>query len=383
MRILHVINYFTDRAGAEFSLREFVLATQGPGFQHGIAVLGVGINEFASVEAAGVQVFEPRTPLASTLAKIRHVRRAIRSFRPDLVHTTLADSNLVGRVAAKLASLPALTSLVNTPYVEEALMDRDVPFLRSKRGFVRLVDGLLGRHATTAFHAITETVAVSAVARLGIDPSAITVVPRGRDREFLGKPSPERRLVARQRLGITDARPVLINVARQEAQKGQGYLLEAMIEIRRQHPDVLLLIVGREGARTSALRRTIADRNLEDSVRMLGLRRDVPDLLCASDVFVFPSLYEGLGGAVLEAMALRVPIVATDVPALQEVLEGDRCALLVPIADPGALARGVCAVLDDPDAASERVKAAAQRFETTYELSVSVEGMRRLYEGLA
>ena len=156
-----------------------------------------------------------------------------------------------------------------------------------------------------------------------------------------------------------------------------------MVEIRRRDPDVQLLIVGREGARTAALRRTIADRELEGSVRMLGVRQDVPDLLCASDVFVFPSLYEGLGGAVLEAMALRVPIVATDVPALREVLEGDRCASLVPIADPSALARGVCAVLDDPNAASERVKAAAQRFETTYELSVSVEGMRDLYEGLA
>jgi len=381
MRVLHVINQFCGRAGAEVSLREIVLATHGPDLEHGITVLDVGMNRFEGLADVGIRVFEPASSLGSPLARIRHVRRAIRSFRPDLVHTSLFDANLAGRVAAKLSRTPVLTSLVNTPYVPQARMDRNLN--RFKMDVVRLIDLVLSRHATSAFHAITDTVARSAIDRLGVDPRKITVVPRGRSRVSLGVPTSERREVARRSLGIDDGRPVLINVARQEAQKGQGYLLEAMTEIRRRHPDVLLLIVGREGARTTALRRTIADRHLEDSVRLLGVRQDVPDLLCASDVFVFPSLYEGLGGAVLEAMALRVPIVATDVPALREVLEGDRCASLVPIADPSALARGVCAVLDDPDAASERVKAAAQRFETTYELSVSVEGMRRLYEGLA
>jgi len=381
MRVLHVINQFCGRAGAEVSLRDIVLGTQGPALQHSITVLRVEVNLFDGLAEAAIPTYEPTSPLRTTLAKVRHVRRAIRSFRPDLVHTSLFDANVAGRVAARLTRVRVLTSLVNTPYVAEARMDRTLDPLKMR--VARLMDVMLSRYATTAFHAITETVAASAVEHLGIDPSKITVVPRGRSRASLGSPSAERRASARRSLGIRDDAPVLINVGRQEAQKGQRYLLEAMVEVRRNHPDTILLLVGREGATTDALKRSIAGLGLQGSVRMLGVRYDVPELLCAADAFVFPSLYEGLGGAVLEAMALQVPIVASDVPALSEVLEGGRCALLVPIADPAALARGIRETLKDPEASARRVDAAIRRFDSTYELSVSIEGMRRLYQRLA
>jgi glycosyltransferase involved in cell wall biosynthesis len=381
MRILHVINQFSGRAGAEVSLRDIVLATQGPAFQHGITVLRIGMNRFDGLADAGIPPFEPAAALRSTAARVRHVRHAIRSFRPDLVHTTLFDANLAGRVAARLTGVRVLTSLVNTPYVTEARLDRNLDPLKMR--VARSVDALLSRHATTAFHAITETVAASAVEHLGIDPSRITVVPRGRSRESLGAPSADRRGRARRSLGLPNDAPLLINVGRQEAQKGQRHLIDAMSEVRRRHRSAVLLLVGREGGQTEALKRSIAHLGLEESVRMLGVRYDVPELLCAADVFVFPSLYEGLGGAVLEAMALRVPIVATAVPALIEVLDGGSCGLLVPIADPGARARGITETLNDPEASERRVAAAAERFDSTYELSVSVEGMRQLYARLA
>ena len=380
MRVLHVINQFCGRGGAEVSLREIVLGTQAPELQHGIAVLDTGLNRFEGLAEAGIPTYEPPSSLRSRIRQIRHVRGAIRSFRPDLVHTTLFDADLAGRVAAKMARVPALTSLVNTPYVPEAVMDTNVS--RLKMGGVRLIDTMLSRYATDAFHAITETVASWAIEYLGIDPMKITVVPRGRSRAALGTPSGERRREVRGSLGLSDQTPVLINVARQEAQKGQRFLLEALVDVRRRHPDVVLLLAGREGNRTAALRRAVTGLSLGDTVRELGVRTDVPDLRSASDVFVFPSLYEGLGGAVLEAMALEVPIVASDVPAIKEVVDGDRCAILVPIRDSRALAKGICSVLTDPASAAERAAAAARKFDATYELEISLEGMRRLYESL-
>jgi glycosyltransferase involved in cell wall biosynthesis len=381
MRILHVINQFSSRAGAEVSLRDIVLATQGPTFQHGITVLRIGLNQFGGLADAGIPTFEPAAALRSTAARIQHVRRAIRGFRPDLVHTTLFDADVAGRVAAKVTGVRVLTSLVNTPYVAEARLDRRPhPF---KMRVVHAVDVLLSRYATTAFHAIAETVAESAVEHLGIDPSRITVVPRGRSREALGISTPERRARARRRLRISEDAPVLINVARQEAQKGQRHLLQALVDVRQDHPGVVLLLVGRPGAQTPVLTRSITALGLRESVRMLGVRRDVPELLCAADVFVFPSLYEGLGGAVLEAMALRVPIVASDVPALSEVLVGGQCGLLVPISSPAPLASAIKEALNHPKGAAARVDAAATRFDSTYELAVTIEGMRRLYQRLA
>lgn len=379
MQILHVINQLS-RAGAELSLEAVVLGTNDRSCRHGVAVLRADNDGLDRLAAAGVPTFVPRTTLESLPARVRHVYRAIRSFSPDLVHTTLFDADVAGRIAAKVSGVPALTSLVNTPYTSEALRDSGVH--PAKLRAVRLIDRVLSRHATSAFHAITDTVAQAAVDSLDIDRSRITVVQRGRSRERLGWPSADRRRVTRAALGLPGEVPVLINVARQEAQKGHTYLLEAFAEVRARHPTAVLVLVGRQGNRSPAINQRIEELRLGDAVRMLGIRTDVADLLCAADAFIFPSLYEGLGGAVVEAMAMGVPIVASQAPALQEVLEGGRCGLLAPVADSRSLAMAIEAVLQDPAAAGERSRAALARFASTYELSICLDGMRRLYQGL-
>jgi glycosyltransferase involved in cell wall biosynthesis len=387
MRVLHVIDLLSGRGGAEISLRGILLGTQGPGLTHAVVVLYPEDRSPASddlclavLAAAGIPTFEPPAPLRSLAARVRHVQAAIRAFQPDLVHTTLYEAGVAGRLAARMSRVPVLTSLVNTPYTPDVVRHCGVHPL--KLHAVRWIDSLLSRHATSAFHAITNVVADHAVAALGIDRRSITVVPRGRSLAHLGARSGERRRAARAGLGLTDDAPVLINVARHDAQKGQIYLLDALVDVRRRHPRAVLLLVGRPGNRTAALERRIDELGLHGAVRTLGHRDDVGDLLCASDVFVFPSLYEGLGGAVLEAMALRVPIVASEAPALREVLAGGSCGLLVPVADVPALARAICEVLEDEDAARRRVAAAAARFESTYNLAACLEGMRGLYTSL-
>lgn len=103
---------------------------------------------------------------------------------------------------------------------------------------------------------------------------------------------------------------------------------------------------------------------VRDLVRFLGVRDDVPELMGASDIVVHATRSEGLGMTMVEAMAAGVPVVATDIPACREVLDGGRCGLLVPLGDAPALAEAICRLLDDAplrrrlvDAASERVRA--------------------------
>lgn len=377
MRVLHVINQFSGRAGAEISLRDIIVGTQGDELQHGVAVLGTANNDFSDLEALAVETFTPSTLLRSTVQRVAHVSRAARAFRPDLIHTSLFQADVAGRIVARRAGLPVLVSLVNTPYTPMAR-----PRLRRRRlklVGVRAVDRLLSRHATSAFHAITEAVADAAVVELGIDRARITVIPRGRSLERLGRSSAERRTRVRAELGVGTDAPVLVNVARQEPQKGQLHLLEALPFILREFPDVVLLLVGREGSSTPELRRGVETLGLAPHVRALGVRRDVGDLLVAADVFVFPSLYEGLGGAVLEAMALGVPIVASSSPAVAEVLEDGRCGILVPPADAMALATGVLEVLAEGQTVSARVDAAHERFSRMYELGLCLARMRELY----
>lgn len=375
MRLLHVIDRLTE-GGAETSLREELLATRKD-FQHAVAVLHPDGNRIGELDAAGIEVFVPPGECGSRLSRLAHVRRAIRDYGPHLVHTSLFEADLAGRVAAKATGTPAVTSLVNTPYAPEVVADRVVP--RGKLAAVQAVDRLLSRHATVAFRAISEAVADAAVRDLGVPRDRVWVVPRSRDVRRLGARSPARRDRVRRALGVKDTTPVLLNVARQEAQKGLVPLVDAVARLREDETDVVLLQAGRAGNRTRELRARVVRQELGGHVRFLGFRDDVGDLLCAADVFVLPSRYEGLGGAVLEAMAMGVPVVATDVPALREVLDGGRCGLLVPAGDPSALATAVRRVLREPDEAAARARAGAERFAAVYAPAGVTDRVRRFY----
>ena len=150
-------------------------------------------------------------------------------------------------------------------------------------------------------------------------------------------------------------------VARLELHKDQPTLIRAMALLRDQGLAAELWLIG-EGSHRPQLEALIADLQLADRVQLLGSRRDIHALLAQLDLFVFAARPdEGFGIALAEAMAARVPIVATDVGACREVLDGGRCGLLVEPGSAEALAAGIRQVLADPAAARQRAAAAKER----------------------
>ena len=117
-------------------------------------------------------------------------------------------------------------------------------------------------------------------------------------------------------------------------------------------------------------------------MRFLGHRDDVPDLLAAADLFAFPSLYEGTGGAAIEAMALGLPIVTSDIDAMREVVDDRRNALLVPPHAPGPLADAIAALLDDPARRLAFGASSREIFEARFTLERSTRAMVELYRRL-
>lgn len=374
VRVLVLVNSLLG-AGAETSLR----ALRAPLREHGIDTRMATLTPLG-VDERDVDVLSDQRP--GRRQAVRLVREALNRHRPDLVHTTLFESDLVGRVAARLENVPAVTSLVSTPYADAA---RDSePVSAAKLWAVQRIDRGLARHATTAFHAISETVATAAVRDLSVPRERITVVPRGRDAAQLGEPTAERRSRARARLGVEPDVPLILAVGREEPQKNHIALLEALAQLRIRVPDAVVAIAGRRGR---------ASEQIDDASRRLGLqpptllrlgpRDDVADLLVAADVFAFPSRWEGLGGAAIEAMALRTPIVAGDVPALRELLaEGDAGLLADPL-DAPAFADCLQHALEEPEATTQRAERARRRFEARYTLDASATGMAQLYRHVA
>jgi glycosyltransferase involved in cell wall biosynthesis len=311
---------------------------------------------------------------------IRSARKEIRSWQPHVVHTTLFQSDIVGRLASIATGATVVSSLVNDSYGADRRSDPRVS--RVKLALVRLVDAFTARHCVDRFHALTVAVAQAAVRDLGIDPLRIDVIPRGRDGRLFSGSNQNVRAEVRRELGIAEEAQVIVTVGRQEYQKGQVHLVAALTEISKNHPGAVLLLVGREGNATAEIREAAAMFGNEPVLRIVGERSDVHRLLAAADLFVFPSLFEGLGGAVIEAMGSGLPIVASDIPALREVLGGDENAVLVARGDSRALARAVNELFADP----KRMNALGARgraiFEARYELEAVVDETVRFYRRL-
>lgn len=320
-------------------------------------------------------------PARRSLARARQLRRIVAAEKPDIVHATLLESNLVARLGSVGLPSIVLSSLVGMPYTAARL--REDPLVRSgKLRLVKAADGWTARHLTAHFHAITHAVKEWAVRSMRIPPERITVIERGRDPTRLGRPSPERRAAARARLGLRDDQDVIVNVGRQEFPKGQRYLLEAMEGVTARRPDAVLLIVGREGNASAGLREIAARPGVRRATRFLGYREDVPDILAAADLFVFPSLYEGQGGSVVEALALGLPMVVSDIPALRETSDPGGNALLVEPASPPALAGAITELLEDPDRRRAMGLRSRRMFEERFTLDRSARRMVELYERL-
>jgi glycosyltransferase involved in cell wall biosynthesis len=176
---------------------------------------------------------------------------------------------------------------------------------------------------------------------------------------------------------------VLVSVGRQSYQKGQIHMLDAMAELVRVRPRLVWVLAGAEGDATDQLVARRAALGLAGQVRYLGLRNDVAEVLAAADVFVHPSLYEGFPGALLEAMALGLPAVASDIAPVREAAEVDRTALVVPAGSPTLLAGAITTLLDHPDRAAAFGTRARKVFLDCYTAERSAARMAALLEQVA
>lgn len=379
MKVLFVIDSL-GAGGAERSLDEMLGPLVSMGANVTVACLkttDVGFQRGVVARGHDVRLVRGRF----TATRVLDLRHLITDLRPDVVHTTLFEADVVGRLAAVGTRASLLTSLVNTTYDPVRLGDPRVsaPKLRASR----MIDGLTARHLTDHFHAITHAVKDAAVEALGIRSELVTVIERGRDPARLGEPSPDRRERSRRSLGLEPDDEVLVNLGRQEYQKGLDVLIRAVELLAARRPHLVVVQAGRRGHASDHLHALRDQASLHDRVHFMGHRDDVPEILAAADVFVFPSRYEGLGGSLVEAMALGLPVVASDIPALREVLEPGGNAVLVPPGKPAELAEAIVSLLDDGARRAAFGQRSRQLFEARFALERSVDRMMALYRRLA
>jgi glycosyltransferase involved in cell wall biosynthesis len=343
MRILHVIDSLAASGGAETGLAREVASISA---RHEQAILLLyDLDELSHLfQSSSIEVtslgLAPGSGNRRWLSAVGPTRAAIRSFRPDVVHTSLFLGNLVGETAARLERVPVVSTLVLSG--DRDLLRAYQPGAATWRAeILRRAAGVAARWSEARFRALTEDVRVTNARLLHLDPARIVVIPRG-------VPGVDGATgTKRAELGLPEGR-LVVTVGRIAAQKNQVDLVRAMVTVRHDIPDATLVIVGRAGDAESLVRSEIERLGLNDAVLMMGQSSRVRDILGHADVFGFSSAMEGLGTAVLEAMAAGAPVVAYDIPTVREATDDGRLARLVTFGDVPALAEAIVDTLANP-----------------------------------
>jgi glycosyltransferase involved in cell wall biosynthesis len=296
-------------------------------------------------------------------------------IEPDLIHCSVSDASLASRIVGRRRDIPVVETLVNISH--ERVRAVDNPNVRPwKLAVYKVIDRVTMR-SVARFHALTPAVAESWQRTVGVPAAKMVVIPRGVDLDAVVsdlEPACARaRLFAE--LGVDNDPLLVLNVGRQTSQKGQRYLVEAMDALSAER-DVVLVIAGQSGTNTAELAAMAAAR---PNVYIIGARDDVPDLMAAADVFAFPSLFEGLGVSLLEAMAHALPVITTDVAPMNAIVTHRRTGLLVPPRDPHALAVAIDELASDPVLARSLGHAAHTHVATDYRLDEAAASIEHLY----
>jgi glycosyltransferase involved in cell wall biosynthesis len=270
-----------------------------------------------------------------------------------------------GRIAARLAGCRLV--------LHEHFADPRMP------AYQGLADRLLAS-LTDAAIAVSRSTRDFLVARRHLPRERVRLIWNGAPLEEFAPVSRERALRVRRELGVPDGARLVGTIGRLNAQKGHRHLLDAAGLLLARLPDTRFVIAG-DGDLLDDLRRQAAELGIAAQVAFTGHRTDVPDLLGALDVFCLSSLYEGTPLALFEAMAAGRAIVSTSVDGCREVLEETASGLLVPAADPAALADALLRVLGSDD---ERAALAARALQASrrYDVRACVDQMQQLYDEL-
>lgn len=363
IRVLHVL---ASSLGGGASHVFDLMAHKAQGIEQKLVVAPDGGTIAARLRALGFEVEELDIAKGWKWSALLQLIRIIRKYRPSVVHCHGFRAGLYGRLAAKLASREIKTILTvhGFHYFYYRNRFKKNLFMLLERIMRSLTHHVIAVSNTDCQHLLEcrlTTRDKSQVILNGIPPSAGISCDKSEIRSRLNLPDLEQ--------------PIIATVARLHYQKGVIYFLEAIPHILRAYPQARFLILGDGPERDNLQRAATALTN----VRFLGNRDDAIEILRIVDVFVLPSLWEGLPLSLLEAMRAQVPIVATNVDGNLDVVEDGVTGLLVPPKNGEAIAKAVLRLLETPSLAQSLVEGGKIRLETDFSLENMLQKTRQIY----
>jgi sugar transferase (PEP-CTERM/EpsH1 system associated) len=357
-----ILHFVTDLAvgGTQIALLRLLTGLDRDRFSPTVACLYNGDGTVARrIRALGIRVFDARMQCKADWLALLRLTRWIRHVRPTILHTHLFHANLPGRILGRLAGVPIIVCSERTMATE-----REWRYCLN-----RITDPLTDRVVCVSQH-----VADFFVQHVGIPRHKVIVIPNGvalQDFEL----APDEQ--ARAALGLAPHQMLIGTVARLDPVKRLDILLQAVKSLG----DVYVVVVG-DGPERVRLETISKLAGLESRVHFVGQQDDVRTWLATMDVFVLSSDWEGMPNAVLEAMAVGLPVVATAVGGTPEVVVDGVTGLLVPPRAPTSLAEAIARLLQDPALCRRMGQAGRERVAAQFDLVTTVHRTEALYQQL-
>ena len=322
-----------------------------------------------AIQASGVAVDLLPVPYMRDISAIPRLYRYLKEKQADLVHTQLELANIMGNAVAKLLKLPSVCTIHTIPSQEMKLkskLHQEVELL-SLRLFCDHVISV--SEGARQFHLSINKVSSEKVSTIynGIDLVNFVKTDRQAERGHV-----------RKELGIPETANILATVAVLRPLKGIQFMIRAMPAILAKYPNVYYLIVG-SGTYEETLLKELDVVGVKEHVIFAGMRSDIPRILAASDIFVLPTLTEALPTVLAEAMAAKLPIVASKVGGVPEMIRDGENGYLVAPEDSDGLAQACIRLLSDPQKSATMGTEGWEIVNKKFNIERQVGQLKKLY----
>lgn len=360
------LRYIVDRLDTRrFDVSVACSTLRNPAFEADIAAL-----ERRGLPVHVIQMERSVSPLRDMRAVAR-LYALMKRGRFDIVHAHSSKAGFLGRAAARCAGVPCIVYSPHAFYFYKGIKGTSAFYLMVERMAAKITDTIVA--VSRGEESIARDFKVCNARKLvtienGVDPA-----------EFNVKVDVRAKM---SELGIREGSNVVGMVGRVCEQKGYEYFLRAAHDVIEHFPRAVFVLVG-QGVEDAKARRLVSDLKISENVILAGHRNDVAELCALFDVLILPSIWEGMPYVLLEAMAMGVPVIASDIPGVREVVIDNETGLLFPAGDVAVLSRKIVSILSDKERGKIMSEAGRRRVKNRYRVDDKIEALARLYEELA
>lgn len=370
-KIVHMIDAL-GHGGAERLLCAYVPRLAALGYNVEVLVLQDrhGNPMAGFFEEAGIPLRMLEVKNLRRVDQLFRSLRAIRDIRPDLIHAHLEFSSILASLARRTQGIPAVATLHTL----------DAPTAADRRSARRWLMYKALETSADRVIALTKSNADIAMAT-GLGKAKIQILPNGVEVDIYGAPPKRDRATIRTEVGIPLEAPLAISVCVLRPEKGIDRLIAAVPAVLARVPDAHFLVVG-DGPEMDRLKALINTDSLRERVHFSGYRQDIVDLARASDVFVLPTLFDAQPTVIMEAMAAKLPVVASNLAGVPDMVGQGVEGLLTEPGDVPALADALSSLLGDLPRAQAMGDTGRRRVEADFAIDRQIERLADMYDAL-